>query len=109
MVRSDLVSEPLPSSLKLNEQLVHVAPAPVFAGLEGLDDGVVGRVEMFRGVLVLRVIAAADVAALQTEPEMDPLVAGGETFLAPAWCVWAMVARLTQMDAESLGHRPSLR
>ena len=42
---------------------MNVAPAPVLARLEGLDDRVLGRVEMLSGVAMGRGIAAADMAA----------------------------------------------
>ena len=53
-----------------------------------LDDGMVRRTEMFGGVLVGRVVAAADVAARSTQPEMNPDVARPEAFFAAssAWC-----------------------
>ena len=40
-------------SSRLEEQLVDVTPDPVLTRLEGLNDRVVGRVEMPGGVLVL--------------------------------------------------------
>src|SRR5690242_19796389 len=43
--------------------LVYVAPAPILAGLERLHDGVLGGMEMLGGVLVLRGIATAHMAA----------------------------------------------
>ena len=67
---------------RFDEQLVHVAPAPVLARLEAPHESVVGRMEMLGGMLALRVVAAADVAALLAQPEVDPAHAGGETFLA---------------------------
>ena len=51
-------------SSKLEHYLVDVTPTPVFIRLEGLDNRVVGRVEMLGGVLILRRIAAADMPAL---------------------------------------------
>ena len=37
---------------------------------------------VLRGVLVLGRIAAADVSALEAEPQVDPAVADGQTLLA---------------------------
>jgi hypothetical protein len=37
----------------IKDYLVHVAPAPAFAGFEGLDDRVMRFVEMLGRVLVL--------------------------------------------------------
>ena len=39
--------------LKIEEELVEVTPAPVLIWLEGLNDRMVGRVEMLGGMLVL--------------------------------------------------------
>ena len=41
-----------------------------------------GYAEMLRGVLVFRLVAAADVAAAQTGAEMDPTVAEGDALVA---------------------------
>ena len=59
---------------RLEELLVHVAPAPVFVGLVRFYDGVVRRVVVPGGVLVLRVIAAADVSARLAQAQMHPVV-----------------------------------
>jgi hypothetical protein len=42
----------------------------------------IGLMKVLRGVLVLRCIAAADVAAGEAQPKMDPHVAQLETLLA---------------------------
>jgi len=62
--------------------LIDVAPSPVFAGLEGFHDGVLGRVKVFGGVFVLRRIAATDVAAGKAQAQVDPGVAHLQTFFA---------------------------
>ena len=59
----------------INHLFINIAPAPVFTRLERLDDRMFRRMEVFRGVLVLRRIAAADVAAGHAEPQVDPRVA----------------------------------
>jgi len=46
---------------RLEHDLIDVAPAPVFAWLEGLDDRVIGRMEVFGRVLVFRGVATANV------------------------------------------------
>ena len=56
----------------LNLDLVHVTPAPIFARLERLDDGVLGAVKMFGGVTVGRAVATSDVAAREAEAQVDP-------------------------------------
>jgi hypothetical protein len=62
-------------SLEIEFDFVDVAPAPVFAGLDGFHDGVVGSVEMLCGVFVLGGIAAGDVAADHAEAKVNPGVA----------------------------------
>src|SRR5260370_41178488 len=59
---------------------VDVTPAPVLPRLGGLHDGVAGRVEMLRGMLILGGGAAADMGARPTEPEMHPPVPRFHTF-----------------------------
>jgi hypothetical protein len=46
--------------------LVDIAPAPVFARLVRLHDGMFDRVKVFGRVLVLRGIATTDMAATNT-------------------------------------------
>src|SRR5438132_12193104 len=62
--------------------LVDVTPAPVLPRRGGLHDGVAGRVEMLRGVLILGGVAAADMAARQTEPEVHPRFPGCQALFA---------------------------
>jgi hypothetical protein len=62
--------------------LIDIAPAPVFAGLEGLDDGMLRAVEVLRGMLVRRAIAAANVTADETKAEVYPLPPDLQTFFA---------------------------
>src|ERR1700694_3953508 len=66
---------------KLEHELVDVTPAPVFSWLEGLNDRVVGRVEMPGGMLILRRIAAADMPAFQTEAQVYPCISHFQTIL----------------------------
>jgi hypothetical protein len=63
------------SSQLVKHLFIDVAPAPVFAGLERFDDWVIGGLKVFGRVLVLRRVAAADVAAGHAEPQVDPGVA----------------------------------
>src|SRR5665213_3115185 len=53
-------------SASLPHRLVDVAPLPVLARLERADHGMLRRVKVFRRVLVLRVVAAADMPARLT-------------------------------------------
>ena len=67
----------------LEHELVDKTESPVLTRLEAAHDRMLGLIEMLRGVPVDRVVAAADVPALQTEPQVHPLVAARKTFLAP--------------------------
>jgi hypothetical protein len=60
----------------LDKGMINVAPTPILAWLEGLDDGVAGRMVVFGGVLVGRGVAAAHVTTNKTKAQMDPPVAG---------------------------------
>src|SRR6185369_4493226 len=93
-------------ALGLEEHLVHIAPRPVLPRLERLDDRVLAPVEVFRGVLVLRGITAADMAAGEAEPEVDPGVPHLQALLATLRGVRAHVFDLVEMRAN--GHRSLL-
>jgi hypothetical protein len=56
----------------LNHHIVDVTPSPVFARFKRSHDGVFRLFEVLGGMLVLRGIAAADVAAYFAEAQMDP-------------------------------------
>ena len=58
---------------------VDVTPAPFFAALRRLNDGMARRREMCARVAILRGIAAAHVSTLQAHAQMHPRVAGFET------------------------------
>ena len=64
---------------------------------------------VLRRVLIRRVVAASDVTALETKPQMDPRVARGETFLAAVRSVRAMILCSTEVRTEGLRHQVSLR
>jgi hypothetical protein len=66
----------------VDEDFIHIAPEPVLAGFEGLDDWVLGFLEVLSGVFAGGGIAAADVAAGEANAQMNPLAAGFQTFLA---------------------------
>jgi hypothetical protein len=69
------------SSHRLYERVVHIAVHPILSGLERLDDVMAGVVMMLRGVAVLRVVAASDVTAETTQPQVNPIVTDLQTFL----------------------------
>lgn len=55
--------------------------------------------KMFGGVFVLRVVAAADVAAGETETKMNPGVSHLETFFTAIRCFRSHILDLVEMDA----------
>src|SRR5579872_4801503 len=61
---------------------IHVAPDPCFTGLNRTDEWVLGAVKVLRRVLVLRGVAATDMAALQAKSQMDPPVSHFYAFFA---------------------------
>src|SRR5918998_1179510 len=81
----DLLSIVFPQGCQasLDEDLVHVAPPPVFPRLEGPHYRVIRRVEMLCGVLVLGRVAAGDVPAGQALAQVYPGVAHLQALLAP--------------------------
>src|SRR5260370_1692537 len=68
-------------SSKLEHELVDVTPTPVFTRLEGLDNGVVGRVKMLGGMLILRIVTATDMPAFETEAQGNPAISNLQTIL----------------------------
>jgi hypothetical protein len=67
---------------KIEKELVKVTPAPVFSWLEGLNDGMLGGVEMFGGMLILRIVAAADMTTDETDTQMHPGITYFQAILA---------------------------
>src|SRR5579872_2283968 len=71
-------------SLQLEEQFVGVAPPPVLPGLEGTDQRVVVvGPPVGGGVSVGGAVAAAHVAAVHAQTEVDPVPTHLEAVLAP--------------------------
>jgi hypothetical protein len=58
-----------------------------------------GCVKVLGGVPARRLIAAADVPALLTEPEMYPAAAGLEALLASVWRPGRHLSNLSQVQA----------
>src|SRR5690242_11745154 len=89
-------------SVIFEHEFVDVAPHPGFTGLLCADDGMLRSVKMLGGVFVLRGVAAADVAASQTQAQMHPTVAHLEALFA------ALGFRLDALDLidvrASIGH-----
>ncbi len=69
-------------SSKIQLDLIDITPAPILARLERFHDGVFGVMEMLGRVLILRRIAAANMAAFQAQAEMNPHVPAFQAFLA---------------------------
>ena len=61
---------------------VDEAPGPVFAWLQRADEGVAAVVEMGGRMACGGIVAAADVAALEADPQMQPLAPFGQAVLA---------------------------
>src|SRR5256714_5965540 len=98
-------SVPGSPSVELEHELVRIAPEPVLTRLEGLDHRVGRRAVVLRGVLVLRAVTAADVAAGHAEAEVDPDVADLQALLAALAAGGDVEVDLVQMRA-GVGHQP---
>jgi hypothetical protein len=68
-------------SRRLEHDLIDVAPDPVLSRLEGLNDWVVGRMEVLGGVLVLGRITTANVSTGETQAQVHPGITGFQTVL----------------------------
>jgi hypothetical protein len=62
------------ASGEIKFDLIDIAPAPAFTGLNRLHDRVLHGVEVLCRVLVLRRIAAAHLAAYHALPQVNPSV-----------------------------------
>src|SRR5262249_11193585 len=88
----------------LQHQVVDVAPAPVLAGLEAAHERVLRVVEVLGRVLAFGAVAAADVAAAQAHPQVDPLRLRLQAFLAALGRARLDLAHLIEVRALR-GHR----
>src|SRR6185437_3238446 len=91
-----------PSALQLlgrQLELVDIAPSPFLTRLEAPHDRMVRLMEVFRGVLVGRLVAAAHVAAFETQAKVDPPSVGRETFLTALRRLRLDVADLPEVRA----------
>src|ERR1700687_2443623 len=70
------------SIAQIEQYLIDITPAPSFRRVVTLDDRMARGVEMLGGVLVGRIVAAADVAAAAADPQMQPDTAALQAFLA---------------------------
>jgi hypothetical protein len=81
---------------RFHRHFVNVTPNPVFAGFKRLDQWMLRTMEMFGGVLVFGRVAAADMAARQTQAQMHPFIAALQTFLTPC-AGWRNILNLIEM------------
>lgn len=88
----------LDAARKIIRNFIDVTPAPIFAWLDGTNDGMTGRVIVLGCVPVLRGIAASDMTANEAQPEVDPRVAGLHAIFADMTS-GLEVARLSDMAA----------
>lgn len=81
---------------KLKSKLVNVTPAPVLSRLKGLDNRVVGRMEMPGSVLILRVVATTNMSTGETEAQVNPGITGFQAIFA-AVCTGGDLSYLVEM------------
>jgi hypothetical protein len=73
---------------RLHHEFVNVAPAPVLMRLEASHDRMCRLMEMPRGVLARRFVAATDMSADEAKPQMHPPTARLEAFFAALRRAW---------------------
>jgi hypothetical protein len=71
------------SSDSAQENFIDVTPRPIFTRLKRSNDGMRGRVKMFRGVAIRRRVTATHMSARQAKSQMDPGRTDLQTFLTP--------------------------
>src|SRR5215212_7240780 len=99
----------MPPAWSLDLNVIDEAPAPIFAGLDGADDRVVGLVGVLAGVLVGAGVAAAAVAAGAAHAQVHPAPAGLQALLAAFGRIRADVADHIDVTASgSHGQTPLL-
>ena len=85
------------------DDLVDVAPAPRLADLEAAHDRMGGLVEVRRGVLADRRVAAAHVAAGEAQPQVHPLPAQPQALLAALRACCGMTSLLAAARCSQAG------
>lgn len=70
-------------AIEFERDLVAVAPEPILARFERLDQVVLRRMEVSRRMAIRRAVAAPDVPAGGAPPKMDPPPADLEAIRAP--------------------------
>src|SRR3954454_18090163 len=96
----------LPADLgDAHRDLVDVAPRPVLARLERAEDRVPAALRVRGRMAVRRAGAAADVAALEADAQVDPLATAREAVLAAVDGVGQLEDLYVVEVAAGLGHR----
>ena len=85
--------------LKIEEELVNITPPPVLPWLERLNNRMTGCMEMLGGVLILRIVAAADMPTFEADAQVHPGVADFQAILAPvgARCDLPYLVKMTTL------------
>ena len=65
-----------------------------------------GGVEVLRGMLVLRVVATADMTADQTNPQVEPGVADFQAVLAAIRAGWTILDQIFMAAPGCPAHKP---
>lgn len=84
--------------VRLEHEIVFVAVTPRFSGFKGEYDGVVSCMKVFGRVLVLRIIATANVSALHADAKMFPGIPGFKAFHA-AVSGWSDIVKVLNVRA----------
>jgi hypothetical protein len=61
---------------ELQLYFVHETPSPIFSGLQGPHDRMLGPMKVFGSMLVLRRITTSDMTANEAEAKMHPSISG---------------------------------
>jgi hypothetical protein len=88
---------PMRSRRRLELDLVNETPAPVLAGFEAAHHGMVRMMEVFRCMLLGRIVATANVSAKEAKPQMHPASAIFQAFLASGGSTGLHVMDLIKM------------
>src|SRR6202042_924173 len=72
--------------LPFEHHFIDIAPEPILARLDRLDDRMFRLVKMLRGVFVFRTVAASDVSAFSAEPQVHPRVSHFQALFAAMRC-----------------------
>jgi hypothetical protein len=83
-----------------DEHLVHIAPEPMLARLEGSNDGMTCRREMLRRVAPRRVVTAPNMTASHAHPEMYPIPTAGCQAVLTSQYRWRLRTYRTEMRAD---------